>query len=365
MAEPATNRPPTPAPPSGGTHAHTPRMARKLSIVLFVILSALLYQQIQPPAPKICGSRDGRPVTAPRTKLKDGRHLAYMESGVPKEEAKYKIIFVHGFDSCRHDALPISPEVAQELGIYLLSFDRPGYGESDPDPARSEKSIALDIEQLADNLQLGPKFHLIGFSMGGEIMWSCLKYIPHRLSGVATLAPVGNYWWSGIPSNVSRDAWYQQLPQDQWAVWVSHHLPWLTYWWNTQKLFPPSSVITYNPAILSEEDAMLMKKFGMRPYFPMIRQQGEYNSLHRDMMVGFGKWDWSPLDLKDPFAGGEGKVHLWHGAEDLMVPASLSRYISERLPWVIYHELPKSGHLFPVDSGNADAIVKSLLLGDQ
>jgi pimeloyl-ACP methyl ester carboxylesterase len=71
-------------------------------------------------------------------------------------------------------------EVAQELGIYLLSFDRPGYGESDPDPARSEKSIALDIEQLADNLELGPKFHLIGFSMGGEIMWSCLKYIPHR-----------------------------------------------------------------------------------------------------------------------------------------------------------------------------------------
>jgi pimeloyl-ACP methyl ester carboxylesterase len=71
-------------------------------------------------------------------------------------------------------------EVAQELGIYLLSFDRPGYGESDPDPAGSEKSIALDIEQLADNLELGPKFHLIGFSMGGEIMWSCLKYIPHR-----------------------------------------------------------------------------------------------------------------------------------------------------------------------------------------
>jgi pimeloyl-ACP methyl ester carboxylesterase len=71
-------------------------------------------------------------------------------------------------------------EVAQELGIYLLSFDRPGYAESDPDPAPSEKSIALDIEELADNLKLGPKFHLIGFSMGGEIMWSCLKYIPHR-----------------------------------------------------------------------------------------------------------------------------------------------------------------------------------------
>jgi pimeloyl-ACP methyl ester carboxylesterase len=38
----------------------------------------------------------------------------------------------------------------------------------------------LDIEQLADALELGPKFYLAGFSMGGEIMWSCLKYIPHR-----------------------------------------------------------------------------------------------------------------------------------------------------------------------------------------
>ena len=68
----------------------------------------------------------------------------------------------------------------QELGIYLLSFDRPGNAESDAHPARTEKSIALDIAELADNLQLGPKFHLIGFSMGGEIMWSCLKHIPHR-----------------------------------------------------------------------------------------------------------------------------------------------------------------------------------------
>ena len=98
---------------------------------------------------------------------------------------------------------------------------------------------------------------------------------------------------------------------------------------------------------------------------PVVRQQGEYNTLHRDMMVGFGKWDWSPLDLEDPFAGGEGKVHLWHGAEDRIVPATLSRYISQRLPWVVYHELPKSGHMFPVDSSYADAIVKSLLFGDQ
>jgi hypothetical protein len=83
---------------------------------------------------------------------------------------------------------------------------------------------------------------------------------------VAILGPVGNYWWSGLPSNVWRDAWYQQPPQDQWAVWVAHHLPWLTYWWNTQKLFPPSSVIARSPLLLSEEDVMVRKKLGLRTY---------------------------------------------------------------------------------------------------
>ncbi|KAE8815883.1 Anaphase-promoting complex subunit 10 [Hordeum vulgare] len=80
----------------------------------------------------------------------------------------------------QHDVLNVSQGLLQELGIYLLSFDRPGYCESDAHPAWTEESIAVDIAELADNLQLGARFHLMGFSMGGEIMWSCLKHIPHR-----------------------------------------------------------------------------------------------------------------------------------------------------------------------------------------
>ena len=71
-------------------------------------------------------------------------------------------------------------EIVEELGIYIVSFDRPGYGESDPNPKRTVKSIPLDIEELADQLGLGSKFYVIGFSMGGQVIWSCLKYIPHR-----------------------------------------------------------------------------------------------------------------------------------------------------------------------------------------
>lgn len=70
--------------------------------------------------------------------------------------------------------------MADEFGIYVVAFDRPGYGESDPDPNRSLKSTAQDIEELADQLELGPKFFVMGFSMGGAYVWTCLKYIPHR-----------------------------------------------------------------------------------------------------------------------------------------------------------------------------------------
>jgi len=56
-------------------------------------------------------------------------------------------------------------ELVEELGIYLLAFDRAGYGESDPNPRRDVKSEALDIEELADQLELGQKFYVLGTSM--------------------------------------------------------------------------------------------------------------------------------------------------------------------------------------------------------
>lgn len=83
---------------------------------------------------------------------------------------------------------------------------------------------------------------------------------------MAILAPVGNFWWSGFPPDVVKKAWRVQFPQDQRAVWVAHHLPWLTHWWNTQKLFRGSSVKDGDPAILSREDRLLVHKFMERTY---------------------------------------------------------------------------------------------------
>lgn len=89
--------------------------------MLFIGFLAWAYQVIQPPPPKICGSPDGPPITAPRIKLRDGRHLAYKEHGVPKDAAKYKIIFVHGFGSYRLGSV-VAETLSPVIIICIITF---------------------------------------------------------------------------------------------------------------------------------------------------------------------------------------------------------------------------------------------------
>ncbi|KAL4183018.1 hypothetical protein AMTRI_Chr11g96050 [Amborella trichopoda] len=269
-------------------------MVGKIVLVLLVGLMGITYKTITPPPPKICGSPSGPPVTGPRVRLKDDRLLAYFEKGDARAKATYKIVMAHGFHCSRYDSLLASQEFLEEHGVYILSYDRAGYGESDPNPKRSVKSEAFDVENLADALQLGPKFYVMGFSMGGHTVWSCLKYIPHR-----------------------------------------EYLPYL---------------------ILSCVCVNLQHQ---------ARQQGIYESLVRDANVGFGSWDYDPMELHNPFPNGEGSVHLWHGDDDLIVPVMLQRYIPTKLPWIKYHELPSVGHMLIYDPNICDTILKALLQGEK
>eukprot|EP00250_Pteridium_aquilinum_P033871 c652_g1_i1 orf=598-1719(-) len=344
------------------------RVFVKLVLLASAIFLAWLYTVLQPPPPIRCGTPLGPPVTAPRIQLHDGRFLAYKEMGVPKEKANYKIINIHGFRGSRHDILPVSKSVVEELGIYYVGFDRAGYGQSDPNPGRTLKSDALDIQELADILELGPKFYVTSISIGGYSAWALIKFIPHRLAGVAMLAPVTNYWWRGIPFKEAFKAFRLQPRQDQVATSIAHYTPWLTYWWNTQTLFPRSSVIDMKFDQFNALDKEIIRtrmnspSEGASPY--EATQQGVYESLHRDMMNMFGRWDFDPGDLENPFPNGKTPVHIWHGVEDYLVPLMLQKYVQRRLHWVHLHEIAGAGHLLSYVEGLSDQIVKVLLLGE-
>ncbi|KAK9127763.1 hypothetical protein Syun_016560 [Stephania yunnanensis] len=338
-----------------------------IAVVVVVGLLGWAYKAAVPPRPKICGSPNGPPVTSPRVTLSDGRHLAYKEMGVSKDKAKYKIIVVHGVDSSKDVYLPVSQELVEELGIYLLMFDRAGYAESDPNPNRSVKSDALDIEELADKLEIGSKFYLLGFSAGGCPAWGCLNYIPHRLSGLSLVVPLVNYWWPSLPADLRRFAFKRMFLRDQCVYRLAHYAPQLLYWWLTQKWFPSFTPLEGHPSIFSSQDLEILKKMEGAPVPDQkkTRQQGVYESLHRDIMVGFGDWGFDPLVMSNPFPNGESSVHIWQGNDDRMIPVLLQRHVAERLPWITYTEVPNAGHFLVHDNVYIDAILRELLLGER
>ncbi|XP_038895419.1 uncharacterized protein LOC120083658 [Benincasa hispida] len=332
-----------------------------IGIAFTVVVVAWIYQALKPPSPKICGTPKGPPITSPRVKLNDGRHLAYKEFGVPKEMAQHKIILTHGYNASKHMHLAVSQEFMEEVKAYIVLYDRAGYGDSDPYPSRSVKTEAFDIQELADKLELGSKFYVIGCSLGAYPIWSCLKYIPHRLLGASLVVPFVNYWWPSIPSALSTQS-FKELPKVfQYTFGIAHYTPWLYYWWTKQKWFRSLAV----EVLFTDSDLKLLKEVLDCPTISLekIRQQGEYECLHRDMLVAFGKWEFDPLELTNPFTENKGSVHMWQGGADRLVPIEFSHFIAQKLPWIQYHEVPNAGHLVVHETESFKAIIRALLAG--
>ncbi|KAK2989785.1 hypothetical protein RJ640_022556 [Escallonia rubra] len=387
-------------------------MISEIATAVLVALICWAYQAIKPPSPRKCGSPEGPPVTAPRVELSDGRHIAYREMGISKQEARYKIIVIHGLFSNRNQFLPLSQvykfrvksleekpisikfrlpakgglpfdclgfdlmkrrgdpgetpslhlmgkEFMEKLGLYILFFDRAGYGESDPNPKRNIRSEALDIEELADKLQLGSKFYVVGFSIGTFPVWSCLK-----LAGAALVVPNTNFYWPQFPARLANQC-FKRLPlRDQWTIRVAHYTPWLFNWWMTQKLFPSLS-LAGGADSFSRTDIQILKK--LEEIIRVSKQgcipQGVYVSVYQDMMAANGKWEFDPMEITNPFPTNEGSVHMWQGGEDKIAAVPLNRYISEKLPWIRYHEIPDGGHFIFQDEETCEGIFKSVLFG--
>lgn len=93
------------------------------------------------------------------------------------------------------------------------------------------------------------------------------------------------------------------------------------------------------------------------------RQQGVYESLYRDIMAGYGKWEFDPLDISNPWPDNNGAAHIWQGYEDKVIPYKINRFLSEKLPFVRYHEVPGKGHFLAFDGGLCEEIFRTLLVG--
>src|SRR5579884_771837 len=82
-------------------------------------------------------------------------------------------------------------EDAARRGVRLISYDRPGYGGSSPQPGHSVADGASDVRAIADQLGI-ERFGVWGLSGGGPYALACAALLGDRVVAagvVGSLAP--------------------------------------------------------------------------------------------------------------------------------------------------------------------------------
>jgi pimeloyl-ACP methyl ester carboxylesterase len=91
----------------------------------------------------------------------DGRRLAVED---PDPHTGRPVLLLHGTPGSRAFRPPT--QLAKELGVRVVTYDRPGYGASDPRPGRTILDTGPDVAAVLDHLGL-ERVALVGWSGGG------------------------------------------------------------------------------------------------------------------------------------------------------------------------------------------------------
>src|SRR5436189_4775048 len=92
-------------------------------------------------------------------RLKNGAVIAFEQYGDP---GGVPVIFCHGWPSSRTMAR-LTDDAARDLGIRIVSLDRPGIGGSSLQPNRGLSDWSPVVRQLVDHLGIG-EFRVLGIS---------------------------------------------------------------------------------------------------------------------------------------------------------------------------------------------------------
>ncbi|BBH04922.1 alpha/beta-Hydrolases superfamily protein [Prunus dulcis] len=313
------------------------------------------------------------PPSAARIMLPDGRYIAYKEQGVPADRARFSIIAPHSFLSSRLAGIPgLKASLLEEFGVRLLSYDIPGFGESDPHPNRNLESSAMDMLLLADAVGINDKFWVVGYSSGSMHAWAALRYIPDRLAGAAMFAPMVNPYDSIMTREERRRTWEKWARSRKFLYFLARRFPrFLSYFYHRSFLSGKHGQIDkWLSLSLGRRDKALIEdpiyeEFWQRDLEESIRQ-GNVKPFVEEAVLQVSNWGFSLADLKlqkkqqgkgvlnwlksvlsaaqEEYIGFLGPIHIWQGMDDKVVPPSMTDFVHRILPGVAVHKLPYEGH---------------------
>ncbi|KAL4301818.1 hypothetical protein GQ457_10G007110 [Hibiscus cannabinus] len=348
------------------------------SVILFVFLLAL--------ALAVLSASIGHDIAIPVAKkvyihgpnadriiLPDGRYIAYREQGIPADSARFTMIIPHSFLSSRLSGIPgLKASVLEEFGVRLLTYDLPGFGESDPHPFRNLESSASDMLFLANALGVSDKFWVVGHSTGSLHAWAALRYIPDRVAGAAMFAPMVNPYDSLMKRGEKYGTWEKWTRKRKFMYFLARRFPkFLSYFYRKSFLSGKHGQIDqWLSLTLGRRDRALIEdpiyeEFWQRDVEESIRQ-GNAKPFVDEAVLQVSNWGFSLADLKlqkkqrrkgilnvikyvlssskEEYTGFLGPIHIWQGMDDTVVPPSMTDFVHRVLPSAAVHKLPYEGH---------------------
>jgi pimeloyl-ACP methyl ester carboxylesterase len=276
--------------------------------------------------------------------VRKGRRVGYAVFGDPDGTP---VVNCHGGLVSRNDCAP-ADDIARELGLRIISPDRPGIGLTDRLPGHDIVSWArTDLRDLVDALGL-ERFSVMGWSAGGQHALAAAHVLGERIDRVAIVAgclPIDD------PANRSQlSALDQRLLR-----WTDKAVPAAKAYFRMTHLLAtraPKRLVKMSAGELEGDESGALAEHAA--WFAQTMAEGSHDAAGQvDDYRAFGApWGFGPEDIGVP-------ALIHHGTKDALVPVAWADELGRRIPNARVTTYPGAGHLLAVT--HAREILESLV----
>jgi pimeloyl-ACP methyl ester carboxylesterase len=267
-------------------------------------------------------------------RAKDGRELRIVQAGAADGLA----VLVHNGTPMSRLLFRPCVEDAEQRGIRLIGYDRPGYGGSTPHPGRTVADASRDVAAIADALDID-RLATWGISGGGPHALACAALLPERVVAAASLASVAPYpaegldWFAGMGEANLAEFGLTLEGRDTLEPFLRHER-------DAMLAAGPAGLAEAMRTLLSPADHAVFTGETADYMFEAFRAGNEERlDGWLDDDLAFAKpWGFELEQIDVP-------VLLWQGAEDRFVPFAHGEWLARRIPAVDARLSRDDGHL--------------------
>ena len=255
-------------------------------------------------------------------RLENGAVIAFEQygdaSGVP-------VIFCHGWPSSRTMAR-LTAEAARDLGIRIISPDRPGISGSSLQPNRKLSDWPQVVERLANHLGI-EKFRLLAISGGAPYAYATARAMPERVRAIAII--------SGAVPIVDLVDRQGLLRLYRWMLALYQRSPRLLrrLFLMAQPILSLRPPVRLRPLVLKMlmlqtcDEESLRDSAAFEAVFESQRRAWRESAegVMIDAQIYAQPWGFPIEEVRVP-------VRLWHGKQDRAFSVRLAEDIANRLP---------------------------------